>query len=302
MSKLCFLLAVTPFLFACATPQPKKSNVAHRGASAYAPEHTLDAYGLALEQGADYVEQDLQISKDSVLVCLHDRTLERTTDVEQVFPDRFQRSPGEESRKIWPVSDFTLEEIKQLDAGSWFDERFAGSRVPTFEEAIELVRGKAGLYPELKDPEYYSGLGVDMAALVLEALANQGLGEPDADPATPVILQSFHPTTLERLAKETRLPLVLLVGWNQRLWLGESGLERAARFAAGIGPSKELLEEYPEAVAGAQKRGLTVTPYTFRADRVDDRFPDVTAEMRHFLYELGVDALFTDNPDLFPRR
>src|SRR5918992_2295406 len=84
----------------------RKQVVAHRGASAYAPEHTIAAYRLALEQGADYVEQDLQISKDGVLVCLHDLTLERTTNVEEVFPDRGIAGP--KGRKTWNVSDFTV--------------------------------------------------------------------------------------------------------------------------------------------------------------------------------------------------
>src|SRR5688500_15174067 len=144
-----------------AQQSPKKQLVAHRGASAYAPEHTLEAYRLALEQGADYVEQDLAVSKDGVLVCVHDLTLERTTNVEEVFPDRFieDRSNGTPVRR-WLVNDFTLAEIKRLDAGSWFGVRFAGARIPTFQEAVELVKGKAGLYPELKDPEFYRTRGV----------------------------------------------------------------------------------------------------------------------------------------------
>ena len=101
-----------------------KTLIAHRGASAYAPENTLPAYRLALRQGADYVEQDLQITKDGVLVCLHDLTLERTTDVAKVFPGRFRKEPGGTRR--WYVSDFTLAEIKQLDAGAWFGEKFRG--------------------------------------------------------------------------------------------------------------------------------------------------------------------------------
>ena len=96
---------------------PRKLLVAHRGASAYAPEHTLAAYRLALEQGADFVEQDLGVTRDGVLVCLHDPTLERTTDVEQVFPDRFRQVDG---ARRWFVADFTLDEIKRLDAGAWF--------------------------------------------------------------------------------------------------------------------------------------------------------------------------------------
>src|SRR5262245_35135988 len=111
----------------------KKILIAHRGASAYAPEHTVEAYKLAIEQGADFVEQDLQITKDGVLVCLHDLTLERTTDVEEVFPDRFRADvssdqlPGSQPSKHWYVSDFSLREFKQIDAACWFYEKFKQS-------------------------------------------------------------------------------------------------------------------------------------------------------------------------------
>src|SRR6267142_6695726 len=143
----------------------RKILVAHRGASAYAPEHTFESYQLALKQGADFVEQDLQITRDGVLVCLHVLTLERTTNVKDIFPTRSQeelapRSPSEQGNSMagtpvrrWYVSDFTLRESKQLDAGSWFNPKFKSARVPTFQEAIDLVRGKAGLYPETKAPE-----------------------------------------------------------------------------------------------------------------------------------------------------
>ena len=160
----------------------RKLLVAHRGASAYAPEHTLAAYRLALEQRADFVEQDLAITRDGVLVCLHDPTLDRTTDVEQVFPDRFREVNG---ARRWFAADFTLDEIKRLDAGAWFAPEFAGERVPTFQEAIDLVRGKAGLFPELKAPDVYRDLGVEMAPLVVAALRKNGLDRKGADPATP---------------------------------------------------------------------------------------------------------------------
>src|SRR5215212_4229544 len=102
-----------------------KQLIAHRGASAYAPEHTIAAYQLALEQKADFVEPDLAITKDGVLVCLHDDTLERTTNVEDVFPDRYSReSVGRSGAKHWIANDFSLAEIKQLDAGSWRDAKF----------------------------------------------------------------------------------------------------------------------------------------------------------------------------------
>jgi len=283
------------------TPK-KKILVAHRGASAYAPEHTLEAYELAIKQGADYVEQDLQITKDGVLVCLHDTSLERTTNVEDIFPDRF-REESVENRKIkhWHVADFTLAEIKRLDAGSWFNPKFKAARVPTWAEAITLIRGRAGLYPETKAPEVYGRRGFSMERLVFEELKRQRLDRPGADPRTPIIIQSFSAASLRKMREElkTNLPLVLLIGdENKDEWLTPAGLRRAREFASGIGPAKNLLDE--AIIKEAHRLGLTVTPYTFRSSATG-RFTNVRAEMNYFLYTLGVDALFTDNPDEFPR-
>src|SRR5687768_12680621 len=147
---ICFVLFV---LAVSVNAQPRKMNVAHRGASGYAPEHTLSAYRLALEQGADFVEQDLAVTKDGVLICIHDPTLERTTNVEEVFPNRSSQVTWEgKTVQGWFANDFTLAEIKQLDAGSWFDAKFKGERIPTFDEAVALIKGKAGMFPELKTP------------------------------------------------------------------------------------------------------------------------------------------------------
>jgi glycerophosphoryl diester phosphodiesterase len=279
--------------------------IAHRGASAYAPEHTLGAYELAIEQGADYIEQDLQISLDGVLVCLHDRTLERTTNVEQVFPTRFRRvkENGRELKR-WFVVDFTLEELKQLDAGSWFDPKFSGASIATFQEAIDLIKGRAGLYPELKDPEFYREEGFEMEGLFYEALKKNNLHLSVDSPGTPVVIQSFSENVLRRLRfdLDCSLPLVYLFGdlpTGQEM--STERLDEIHRFASGIGPNKKLLLEDPELVERAHAAGLTVTPYTFRSASVQAGFKDVQSEMSHFLYELGVDALFTDNPDQFPR-
>ena len=278
----------------------RKILVAHRGASAYAPEHTAAAYALALEQRADFVEQDLQISKDGVLVCLHDLSLERTTDVEDVFPDRAATVNG---RKTWNVSDFTVSELKRLDAGSWFDPRFKDQRIATFQEAIDLLRGRAGLYPETKEPEVYGSRGFDMEALLIAQLARNGLDRPDADRQTPIIIQSFSPASLRRLrAAGSKLPLVLLLSDldpNAKRWLTDAGLAEARAFANGIGPAKALVTS--DMVTRAHAAGLTVTPYTFRSSSVRGT-GTVKDEMADFLYRLGVDALFTDNPDQFPRR
>ncbi len=281
----------------------RKILIAHRGASAYAPENTLPAYRLAIQQGADFVEQDLQITRDGVLVCLHDGTLERTTDVARVFADRAREetAAGETVRR-WPVADFRLEEIRRLDAGGWFSEKFHGTRIPSWQEAIEEIRGRAGLYPELKAPEMYAARGLSMERLVWETLRSNGLHEPDADPRTPVIIQSFSAQALKNLAAlGCRLPLTFLLRRADKEWLTADGLRRVRQFATGIGPDKNLLLQDPDAVGRAHALGLTVTVYTFRSTDTG-RFPDVRSEMAHFLYKLGVDAVFTDNPDQFPRQ
>jgi glycerophosphoryl diester phosphodiesterase len=273
--------------------------VAHRGASAYAPEHTRAAYELAIAQGADYVEQDLGVTKDGVLVCLHDDSLERTTNVREVFSDRATLVGA---TRRWMLADFTLAEVRQLDAGSWFDPKFAGERVLTWDEAVEIVRGRAGLYPELKSPALYQERGIDMVALVVGALKRGGFDRP-ADGRPPLILQSFDADALRRLAAELPdVPRVLLTDVRMaRTWLSADGVAKIREFATGIGPNKNILLAEPAVVARAHAAGLTVTPYTFRSSDTG-HFPNVTEEMRHFLYELNVDGVFTDNPDRFPRR
>jgi glycerophosphoryl diester phosphodiesterase len=285
---------------------PKKELVAHRGASAYAPEHTLVAYTLAMTQGADFVEQDLAVTKDGILVCIHDLTLERTTNVEDVFPDRFvdyredQTAPAAVPARRWLVHDFTLAEIKRLDAGSWFGAKFAGARIPTFQEAIDLVRGKAGLYPELKDPAFYRARGVSPDALLAAALEKNGLV---ADAKTPVIIQSFDDTTLKQLARSLpKVPRAFLVDPLSAARLDSvEKLREIATWATVVAPNKIIIEKRPEVVTWAHGAGLTVTPWKFRSSNTGS-YPSVRDEMSKFMYEYGVDALFTDNPDQFPRK
>ncbi len=273
--------------------------VAHRGASAYAPEHTLAAYQLALDQGAEFVEQDLAMTRDGVLICLHDDSLERTTDVAEVFPDRATTEPGT-GRRRWLAVDFTLDEVRRLDAGQWFGSGFHGARVPTWEEAVELVRGRAGLYPELKMPALYVARGLDMTAAWLTSLRRLDLL---ATAAEQVIVQSFDDAPLRRLAVDLpRVARTMLVdrGAASR-WLTPDGLRAVAEFATGIGPAKPLVEGRPDLVAAAHDIGLGVTPYTFSTRAPAPARPDLTEEIRYYLEELGVDAVFTDNPDRFPR-
>jgi len=280
----------------------KKTLVAHRGASAYAPEHTLVAYQLAIEQGADFVEQDLAVTRDGVLICLHDASLERTTNVEELFPGRVSTQTIEgRTRKAWLANDFTLAEIKQLDAGSWFDKKFAGEKIPTFDEAIAAIRGKAGIFPELKTPEIYAGRDVKFEELVAAALDKNGLRGPKADPRTPVILQTFGQSSARRLAEiKIGVPVALLLGSAEGFQTAEQ-IKAWKGIVQGFGPAKQIVLKNPDFVKWAHAEGMTVTPYTFRSADTGT-FTDVTAEMSHYLYTLGVDAVFTDNPDKFPRK
>ena len=289
------------------TPDPARGavNIAHRGASAYAPEHTLPAYLLALEMGADYVEQDLQLTRDGVLICMHDTTLDRTTNVEELFPDRATEVERRGvQRQVWRVADFTLDEIKTLDAGSWFGQEFADTRVPTFQEAIDLVKGQAGIYPETKAPEEYQALGHTMEEELARVLAANGLDTPAGQRDTPIYVQSFSPASLKRMYALTgdTYKLVQLVGGDQAATLlTDDGLRGVAEYADGIGPSVQLIADDSSRAATARGLGLEVHPYTVRASRLPDGFSDAGAYMRHLFDDLGATGVFTDNPDLFPR-
>ncbi|MFF3407709.1 glycerophosphodiester phosphodiesterase [Streptomyces sp. NPDC002742] len=151
--------------------------VAHRGASADAPENTLDAIDRAAELGFEWVENDVQRTSDGRLVVLHDASLARTTDVEEVYPGR---SP-------WNVRDFTAAEIARLDAGSWFGPRFAGAKVPTLREYMERVsRNHQKLVLEIKNPELYPGI----ERQTLRLLSNEGWLDP-VHLRDRLIVQSF---------------------------------------------------------------------------------------------------------------
>jgi glycerophosphoryl diester phosphodiesterase len=144
-----------------------------------------------------------------------------------------------------------------------------------------------------------------MEALVLAQLKKNGLDQPGADPKTPVIIQSFSADSLKKMrAMKVTLPLVFLISDgdpDRAQWLTDSGLRNVAQFAAGIGPAKALLTQDRTLTSRAHALGLTVTPYTFRSAAAPQG-QTVKEEMASFLYDLGVDALFTDNPDQFPRR
>lgn len=267
-----------------AAQSPKKQLIAHRGASGYRPEHTEASYRLAMEMHADFVEPDLAVTKDNVLICLHDDSLARTTNIADVFPDRPKAL----------ANDLTLAEIKRLDAGKWYKPEFAGQKVVSFQEMIDLVRGHdgIGIYPELKSPELYNSRGVDQVKLFVDIIRKNGLDKPESLKKMPVIIQSFDETAIRRVAKELpTIPRVLLV--ERRGDVSEARLKEIKTFATGVAPERSLVAEHPEMVKQAHALGLTVTCWTFGPDQ---------SEMSKWLYDYGIDALFTNNPDQFPRR
>jgi glycerophosphoryl diester phosphodiesterase len=282
--------------------QPRKILIAHRGASGLAPEHTVAAYKLAMEHKADFVEPDLGVTKDNVLVCLHDDTLERTTNVAEVFPNRVSKLEMRQPGPHWLALDFTVAEIKRLDAGKWFKPEYAGQRVPAFQEMIELVRSRpgTGIYPELKSPELYQSRNIDQVKLFVEQVKKNGLEKPESLKVMPVIIQSFDEQAIRRVSKELpTIPRVFLTSRDEDVT--EARLKELKTFATGIAPEKRLVAAHPEMVKLAHDLGLTVTCWTFRADEKTS-FASVKDEMSNFLYTLGIDALFTNNPDQFPRR
>ena len=251
--------------------------IAHRGASGYLPEHTLPAKAMAFAQGADYLEQDLVMTKDDQLVVLHDHYLDRVTDVADRFPDR-ARKDGR-----YYAIDFTLAEIKSLKFSEGFTvengkkvQTFPGRfpmgksdfRVHTFEEEIEFIQGlnrstgkNIGLYPEIKAPWFHHQEGKDIATRVLEVLKKYGYTKK----TDKIYLQCFDANELKRIRNELEpkmgvdLKLVQLIAytkWNETEeqqpdgkwvnysydWMLEPGaMEKIAQYADGIGPDYHML-------------------------------------------------------------
>ena len=297
-----FISALCIFLAIGAVGQTGgKIVIAHRGASGYLPEHTLEAYAYAFALGADYIEPDLVRTKDGEFICLHDIHLEGTTNVEEVFPDR-KREDGR-----WYAADFTLDEVKSLQAHERLDGRFpkegADFEVPTLTEMIELIQGlnsatgrNVGIYPELKGPSFHRDAGLAMEEDFLAILSRYGYEGPDAR----VYVQCFEDEPLRRMREElgSKLPQVMLMGGRQaEEWLTAEGLDDIATFANGVGPDKTAIDRDPDAVIRAHERGLVVHPYTIRADNVGRGYEDVADELFIFYHTHNVDGVFTDHPD-----
>jgi glycerophosphoryl diester phosphodiesterase len=252
-------------------------NIGHRGASAYAPEHTFAAYDLALEQGADYIEIDLQMTADGVLVAMHDKTLNRTADAPEGVPEQYCRGL---------VSKKTLEQIKMCDVGSWFGPEYAGEQIPTLDEIFHYYEVERNIDPnyyiETKNPEAAPGMEEELLRLMGEE--EYGLIEPAAEDWR-VLIQSFSAESLMKIHElEPSLPLI------QLYWAGTSktiqrDLDAVSAYAVGIGPYKQDVDA--ALVEAAHEHCLAVHPYTVN-----------TVDEMEALIALGVDGMFTNNPDL----
>lgn len=299
--------------------------IAHRGASGYLPEHTLEAKALAYGQGADYLEQDVVATRDDQLVVLHDIHLDRVTDVAERFPGR-HRPDGR-----YYVRDFELAELQLLnvherrnpDGSAVYPGRFPTRsgrfRIATLAQELALIRGlnaatgrTVGIYPEIKRPAWHRAEGIDLARRLLPLLESCGYRER----ADPVYLQCFDAGELRRLREELGcdLKLVQLLGENDwqesatdfEALRSPAGLRELARTVDGIGPwvgqlyTMAAIDGQPISsglASEARKAGLAVHPYTFRADALAPGFATFEAMLGWFVDGLKVDGLFTDFPD-----
>lgn len=245
--------------------------IAHRGASAYAPENTLAAVDLAADMGFSWVENDVQRTKDGVLVVVHDDNLARTTDVEQRFPDR---AP-------WKVKEFTAAEIATLDAGSWFGGKWAGARVPTLTQYLKRVDGNGQkLLLEVKKPEAYPGIAKD----TLRVLGEEGWLDR-AHVARRLVVQSFGAQSVKEVHAQRPDITTAFLGTP-----AVADLASYAEFTDQINPTHtSLTAQYVAAVhrfRGPHGRRLQVSTWT-----VNDAAGAVRVD------GFGVDGIITNNPD-----
>lgn len=308
--------------------------VGHRGASGYRPEHTLAAYELAIEQGADYVEPDLVSTRDGILVARHENEIGGTTDVADhaEFADR-RTTKVIDGRPVtgWFTEDFTYKELRTLRAKERLPQvrpdntAYDGEeRIPTLDEVIKLARREGvGIYPETKHPTYFDSIGLSLEEPLVAALRKRHWADAD----DPVIIQSFEVGNLRQLDAMVDVPLAQLVdasggpadlpGTTYASMVTPAGLAAIATYADGLGAAKNLV--LPRDAAGrtgapssvvpdAHTAGLVVHVWTLRRENqfmatnfrlgTDPNAPgDLAAEARAFL-DAGVDGIFSDNPDV----
>lgn len=265
---LVMLLSLLAAMPADAQSRSSVTDIAHRGSSGAAPENTLSAVELALAQKASFVEIDVQRSADGELVVVHDITLERTTNVEEVFPER---AP-------YRVSDFTLEELKRLDAGSWFSADFAGEEIPTLREVIDAMNVRSGLLLEVKSPALYPGIERDIARELesVPGYLNRALA------SDRLVVQSFDIGSMRTYHEiQPQVPIGLLYGYRPT----DAQLIAASKWAEQINPSFRVTDQ--SLVDRVQELGMTISVYTINSGQL----------MREYI-DLGVDGIITNYPQV----
>jgi glycerophosphoryl diester phosphodiesterase len=257
-----FTLLFSPFQQAFAAESTGElrqvDNVAHRGASGYAPENTIAAFDKAVEMKADYIEIDVQRSKDGELVIIHDTKVDRTTD-----------GTGN-------VKDLTFAQIRSLDAGSWKGEQFTGEKIPTFDEVLDRYHGKTGILIELKAPELYPGI----EEAVAQELKERNLDKPQNE---KIIIQSFN---FESMKKTNSLLPKVPVGvlTSSKADTTVQALKAFSLYADYVNPSYGIVTE--ELVNQVHAHGMKIQSWTVRSP-----------EAAEFLLSMKVDGIITDYPD-----
>lgn len=313
-------------LGAAVAAEPRPLIIAHRGASGYLPEHTLAAKAYAHALGADFLEQDLVLTKDDVPVVLHDIFLDTVTDVAVRFPER-HRADGR-----FYALDFTLAEVKQLRVTERFNrktgrvvfpQRFPPGRsdfqLSTLEEEIQLIQGlnrstgrNVGIYPEIKQPAWHRSQGHDISGKVLPILARYGYGTRTA----ACFLQCFEWNEVLRIRRELGWPgrMILLLGAEARgddgtdfnHWCTAAGLKELGGVVDGIGPPLGRIAGWSPAGQGvasglaqlAHAAGLVVHPYTVRVDELPSHCPSADALHQVLFREARIDGVFSDFTDV----
>ena len=313
---------------AFAAPAKRPIVIAHRGSSGERPEHTPMAYRRAVEQGADYIEPDLVMTRDGVLVARHENEISETTDIAsrpEFAGRRTKKTIDGATIEGWFTEDFTLAELKTLRAVERLPKlrpqsaAFSGQEtIPTFQEVVDLARAEGvrtgrtiGVYPEMKHPTYFGKIGLPMVETLVGALKDNGLDARDA----PVFVQCFEPGPLRAFRGLSKTPTVMLAGAGP---LPENLLAELAEFSDGFGPELRMVLDMstPDLaptplIAQAQAAGMQVHPWTVRAENVflppvlqkgqDPAAHGDAAAILRALYAAGVDGVFTDFPDLAAR-
>jgi glycerophosphoryl diester phosphodiesterase len=325
-SKVRTAFLILTLLAAVDTTVARSLVIAHRGASGYLPEHTLAAKALAHGLGADFIEQDIVLSKDDVAVVLHDIHLDTVSDVARRFPER-KREDGR-----YYAIDFTLAELKELRLTERFDRttglrvfprRFpaemSGFTISTLEEELQLIQGlnrstgrNVGIYPEIKQPQWHRREGHDISRIVLAVLERHGYATKE----DACWLQCFELAEVRRLRHELgwRGRLLMLIEGNDRGNDGTDyarlctpeGLDELTQTVDGIGPAIDRIVRWDEASVAtisdlskqAHARGLVVHPFTVRIDALPPHCPSEDDLHQKLYIEAGIDGVFTDFTDV----